>query len=86
MTYGIAEIKPATFDGATSFECDLQVTDTPRSNAPASGYGSKIPTRYMVRVNGKWRRVYAACFGNAGSLYVGKPGAWQYVVESVTRA
>ena len=38
----------------------------------ATGYGSKIPTRYMVRFNDKWRRVYCAIFSNIGTLYIGK--------------
>lgn len=37
----------------------------------ATGYGAKIPTRYMVRtVDKKWRRVYCAIFSNSGSFYV----------------
>lgn len=37
----------------------------------ATGYGAKIPTRYMVRtVDQKWRRVYCAIFSNAGTTYV----------------
>ena len=37
----------------------------------ATGYGSKIPTRYMVRtIDQKWRRVYCATFSNVGTLYV----------------
>lgn len=38
----------------------------------ATGYGARIPTRYMVQVNGKWRRVYAICYSNSGTLYIGK--------------
>lgn len=38
----------------------------------ASGYGARIPTRYMVFFNGRWRRVYARQYGNAGTLYIGK--------------
>lgn len=38
----------------------------------ASGYGQRIPTRYMVHHNGKWRRVYCCCFSNVGRLYIGK--------------
>ena len=49
----------------------------------ASGYGRKIPTRYMVRVGNRWRRVYCCQIGNAGSLYIGKPGAWEYVVQRI---
>ena len=37
----------------------------------ASGYGRRIPTRYMVRLNGKWRRVYCCVFSNIGTLYIG---------------
>jgi hypothetical protein len=38
----------------------------------ASGYGSRLPTVYMVRFNDKWRRVYARCFSNTATLYIGK--------------
>ncbi len=36
----------------------------------AHGYGDKISTDYMVRINNRWRRVYCICHSNAGSLYV----------------
>lgn len=37
----------------------------------ATGYGEKIPTRYMVRtIDQKWRRVYCAIFSNIGTTYV----------------
>lgn len=36
----------------------------------ATGYGSKIPSRYMIKLDGKMRRVYTACYGNATSDYV----------------
>lgn len=38
----------------------------------ASGYGSRIPTEFMVRVNNRWRRVYCRIFSNVGSLFIGK--------------
>ena len=38
----------------------------------ATGYGRKIPTRYMVHHGGKWRRVYCCVFSNSGTLYIGK--------------
>ena len=38
----------------------------------ASGYGKRIPTRSMVRFNGKWRRVYCCIYSNAGTCYIGK--------------
>lgn len=37
----------------------------------ASGYGKRIPTRQMVKVNGKWRRVYCCVFSNSGTCYIG---------------
>ena len=36
----------------------------------ASGYGARIPTPYMVKWLGRWRRVYAACFSNVASHYI----------------
>lgn len=33
----------------------------------ASGYGSKLTSRYKIDYNGKLHRVYASCFGNAAS-------------------
>ena len=46
-------------------------------NPYATGYGKKIPTRYMVKYesgkryeNSRWRRVYMMQFGNAGSAYI----------------
>ena len=37
-----------------------------------SGYGSRIPTQYMIKYCGHWRRVYCRIFSNNGTLYVGK--------------
>lgn len=37
----------------------------------ATGYGAKIPTRYMVRtIDKKYRRVYCRIYSNSGTLYV----------------
>lgn len=38
----------------------------------ASGYGARIPTIYMVKYRGKWRRVYCICYSNSGTLFIGK--------------
>ena len=38
----------------------------------ASGYGERIPTPYMVRVAGRWCRVYAFCISNASTLFIGR--------------
>lgn len=39
-------------------------------NYTQSGYGAKIPTRYKIRHNGKLKRIYTTCYGNASSLWV----------------
>lgn len=45
-------------------------TPSPRHNS-ATGYGSKIPTRFMVECSdNRSRRVYAICYSNAASLYI----------------
>ena len=36
----------------------------------ATGYGSKIPTQYMVKHGNRWKRVYCAIYSNVGSLYI----------------
>jgi hypothetical protein len=41
----------------------------------ASGYGRRIPSPYMVRHNGRWRRVYVCQYGNVGTAYIGPSNA-----------
>ena len=36
----------------------------------ATGYGNKLPTRYMVRYDGRWYRVYSICYSNVSTEYV----------------
>ena len=52
-------------------------TPTPRSPYRTC-YGRKIPTQHMIRLKGErhWRRVYVACFGNAGTAYVSVGNDW----------
>ena len=38
----------------------------------ASGYGGRIPSPYMVRWKGRWRRVYVAQYSNVGTAYIGR--------------
>lgn len=48
----------------------------------ASGYGSRIPTRHMVKLPGspRWRRVYCCIWSNAGTCYVAdKAGNWTVI-------
>lgn len=57
-----------------------KVTEAPRHNS-ATGYGPKIPTGYMLQCGAptKWRRVYVAQYGNAGSAYVLIGGVSHYL-------
>lgn len=38
----------------------------------ASGYGSRIPTPYKIKVDGVWRRVYCRIYSNVGTLFIGR--------------
>ena len=54
---------------------DQRQTDAPAYGTTASGYGSKIPTRHMLRYAGRWRRVYVMQYSNSGTAYVIVNGA-----------
>ena len=54
---------------------------TPRKGITVSGYGKGMPTRFMVKWAGRWYRVRVACWANAGTAYIGKPGAWLATVQ-----
>ena len=47
----------------------LKETECRKANSK-TGYGSKIPTQYMVYIANKWRRVYCRQYSNIGTLYV----------------
>lgn len=65
-----------TFDCYLTREVEVKEKPLPWQLAglqyTASGYGARIPTRYMVRYNGRWRRVYCIIYGNAGTLFLGR--------------
>jgi len=47
-----------------------------------TGYGRRIPTTKMVRLNGRWRRIYCCCYSNSGTCYVSdKNGNWIVIVD-----
>src|SRR5262245_66019824 len=48
---------------------DVKETDPP-VNRSITGYGNRIPTAWMLKIAGRWRRVYAICYSNAASYYV----------------
>ena len=35
-----------------------------------SGYGSKIPSPYMVKKENRWYRIYIVVWSNSGSAYI----------------
>ena len=49
----------------------------------ASGYGKRIPTEYMVKHNGKWKRVYTCCYSNTGTAYIGKWGDYNNTFATI---
>lgn len=56
---------------------EVRITTTPHFRS-ASGYGRKIPTRFMLKIQSgrrqRWHRVYVMCYSNSGSAYVLKGG------------
>lgn len=66
-----ARRKDGGFDSFLTQRVPLKVTDVPHGRVAKSGYGSRIPTQYMVKWAGRWMRVYAICYSNAATLYIG---------------
>lgn len=56
-------------------------TKAPRGGQTQTGYGPRIPTAYLVQWAGRWRRVYVANYGNAGSAYIGPRSDWLATVD-----
>jgi hypothetical protein len=51
----------------------------------ATGYGSRLATEHMVKVEGagpRWRRVYAICYSNVASFYVHMGGQRVFIQDS----
>ncbi len=50
----------------------------------ASGYGKKIPSRYVVRIHGEktWRRVYVTQYSNSGTHWITRNGEPFHVIRS----
>ncbi len=55
-----------------------QITEPPR-NRSRSGYGSKIPTQYLLQIAKRWHRVYVICWSNSGTAYIIKGGQNLYI-------
>lgn len=68
---------------------DMIVTDyketanIPRKGQTTTGYGHRLPTQYMLKVNGRWRRVLATCFDNTSYLYIQDTNGAVHGVECI---
>lgn len=49
----------------------------------ASGCGSKIPTRLMLRIGKRLHRVYVGQYGNAGSAFIVYKGVEHFLTTDV---
>lgn len=96
-------VKPEAVTVAT-FALRVDGVSTPAARRPlwwhtagktytASGYGKRIPTEFVVRLDKRWRRVYVCVFSNSGTLYVdgpkgedGKRGPWRVVTDALEAA
>jgi hypothetical protein len=70
---------------------DARITEAPRSRS-VTGYGGKIPTRYQLRYEGRWYRVYMMQYGNSGTPYICAKGedlvlsiAAEHKLEALTK-
>ena len=66
---------------------EARTIDAPIYGRTRDGYGGKLPTAYQVRLDtdtttGRWRRVWAACYGNSASLYVVRGGEDVYLDDT----
>lgn len=62
-------------------EVDAKRVDAPRKGQTLTGYGRRIPSGLMVKYESKWRRVYVAQYGNAGTAYIEVDREWVIVQD-----
>jgi hypothetical protein len=69
-------------DGYRIQDLENMSTPQPRYKPRLDGYGSRIPSRYMVKLPGekRWRRVYTCCWSNIGTSYVEINGGKDWIV------
>ena len=80
-------IRPdGSFDSLWTNEVPARDAPLPHHRAgltwTASGYGSRIPSRTMVRFNGRWRRVYVRIYSNNGTAYIDAPKGEMIIVQN----
>lgn len=66
-----SETKDGHYYSYSTYEVEYKETLLPRKGQTLSGYGKALPTQYMVKWQGKWRRVKVVCFSNCGTAYIG---------------
>lgn len=66
-------IKHIYWDDLPESEKQIKPVNT---RTPASGYGKRIPTDRMIKLGGKWRRVYCCIYSNAGTCYIEQGANW----------
>jgi len=87
MTTAYLQFGGAVFGSGSMLTQGVEVKESPLwwqekgLSYTASGYGGQIPTRYKVKWEGRWRRVYAACYGNASTLYLKQGKEWLCTVD-----
>jgi hypothetical protein len=59
-----------------------KVTSVPRYGVTVDGYShrSGAPTKWMIKVDNRWRRVMVWCFSNASTLFVRIKGK-EYIIN-----
>lgn len=56
-------------------------TAVPATRQRADGYGSKIPSGWLIKVAGRWRRVYSVCWSNSATNYILLDGQFTVVSQ-----
>ena len=74
MMFAIQRPNAPVWETDVIYPADIRITPQPRYGQTVTGYGSGMPTRYMVRVAGRWYRVKSDCYGNSGSSYITAAG------------
>lgn len=64
--------KDGSFDSYRTQKVSHKEVEPPPFGQTQSGYGARMPTRYMVRWNGRWWRVRVIQYSNAGTAYIGR--------------
>jgi len=59
-------------DTCIKLECKVKYLwwQLKRLSFTASGYGDRIPTSHMIKLNGRWHRVFCRVWGNSGTCYI----------------